>query len=123
MSREKTQRDILFEVCKQIATNKRTPGWIQGMLREAVEKAKNVPDDVFDGGLDKPIDSNEPFKVGDVAYCTHLDNVLYKFKITSETDTVDGVRLFNVQVIDGNGPHAGRAVYNMPETWLRHTKE
>ena len=54
MSVEKEQRDILFEACRHIATNKRTPEWIAGYLTQAVMKAKAVVNTDFPESLDAP---------------------------------------------------------------------
>ena len=43
--KEQIQRDILYEVCKAVATNKRTPDWIKAQIYQAVKKAQEVKEE------------------------------------------------------------------------------
>lgn len=116
--KEQIQRDILFELCKDIAMNKRTPDWIKKQIYQGVKKARDVKEE-FPSLEDKPIE-NRPLKVGDKAYSETLDNSPYMFEIVAEKDPVQGVRLFDVRIISGKGPRmVGSVVFNMPETWLQ----
>lgn len=121
MSKAEKQRDILFEACKKIATNKRTPDWISGALTQAVMAAKAVQDDIWDEGLNSIIEPKVqlPPAIGKLAHIDMLDNLPYKIKLLSESEEVEGVRLWHVQIVEGTGPHkVGAIVYNVPETWI-----
>jgi len=116
--KEQIQRDILYEVCKAVATNKRTPDWIKAQIYQAVKKAQEVKEE-FPELDNKESVEQRPIQVGDNAYSETLDGVGYTFKVLAEKEQIDGVRLFDVRVTGGKGPHrVGATVYNMPETWL-----
>jgi len=116
--KEQIQRDILYELCKSIAMNKRTPDWIRAQIYQEVKKAQEVKDD-FPSLQNTPVE-DRPIQVGDKAYSETLDNVPYTFQVVAEKETIQGVRLFDVRVIAGKGPHKiGSVVFNMPETWLQ----
>ena len=120
MSKEIKQRDILFNACKAIATNKRTPEWIQKYLIAEVTKAKNVNDvdDISTLELDTP--TKHEFKVDEIVSTTKIDKTEYKMKIKSEGSVIDGVKLWNCVIIDGKGPRGvGYEIPNVPETWLK----
>lgn len=122
MSREQKQRDILFDAIKRIATNKRTPEWISGALTQAVMAAKQVTDDVDLNSVsldEHVIHNNNPVAVGKLAQMDTLDNTHYVIKILTQSEEVEGITLWHVQIVQGKGPHAvGSIVYNVPETWI-----
>lgn len=116
--KEQIQRDILYEVCKAVATNKRTPDWIKAQIYQAVKKAQEVKEEFPELDNKEPVEQR-PIQVGDKAYSDTLDGVGYLFQVLAEKEEIDGVRLFDVKVIAGKGPHRiGATVFNMPETWL-----
>ena len=120
MSKEIKQRDILFNACKAIATNKRTPEWIQKYLIAEVTKAKNVDatDDISTLELDAP--KPHEFKVDEIVSTTKIDKTEYKMKIKSEGSVIDGVKLWNCVIVAGDGPRGiGYEIPNVPETWLK----
>lgn len=119
MSKEIKQRDILFNACKVIATNKRTPEWIQKYLITEVTKAKNVDEvDISDLELDAPV--KHEFKVDEIVSTTKIDKTEYKMKIKSEGSVIDGVKLWNCVIVAGDGPRGiGYEIPNVPETWLK----
>lgn len=117
--KEKIQRDILYELCKSIAMNKRTPDWIRAQIYQGVKKAQEVKDEFPSLEQKAPVE-DRPLKVGDKAYSETLDNLPYMFEVVAEKETIQGVRLLDVRVIAGKGPHkVGSVVFNMPETWLQ----
>lgn len=112
------QRDILFEACKQVATNKRCPDWIAGALKTAVLEARKIEQEDFpELGNDQPKIDNSAIKVGD--YVTaNLYGTECKYYVSIESNTVEGIRLFHLQFVEGE--NRGRNVsYNVPETMLR----
>ena len=120
MSKEKKQRDILFEACKSIATNNRTPEWIKRYIMSEVAKAKCVEDeDVIQSmTLDEP--TKHEWKVNDLAKTTNIDKTTYTIKLESESTIIDGVKLWNCEIVDGKGPREkGYKIPNVPETWLK----
>lgn len=110
------QRDVLFEACKQIATNKRCPDWIAGALKSAVLEARKLEQEDFPE-LSTEIKPTSPIQVGD--YVTaNLYGSECKYYVSIESDTVEGVRLFHLQYVEGN--NKGRNIsYNVPETMLK----
>lgn len=131
MSIEKEQRDILFEACRQIATNKRTPPWIQGYLTQAVIKAKSVAEnggafpESLDGGTKNEVKETpaaEPLAVGDDVSTKMFDKTTYLAKIVRDDGICDGVQLFSIGELRGNGPRgeiAGYVIPNVPAHWLK----
>jgi len=130
MSKEKEQRDILFEACRHIATNKRTPEWIAGYLTQAVMKAKAVVDSDFPESLDDPAPTHtqvkqvnrEPLKVGDVVTTKMFDKTEYQMTILADNGICDGVQLWKCGNIVGVGPRAeivGYEIPNVPDHWLK----
>lgn len=117
--KELKQRDILYEVCKEIAMNDRTPEWIKTKIYKAVQKAKDVKEDEFPS-LENNQSLSGELKVGSIVTSNVLDDLKYTFKIVAEKDIIDGVRLYDVVVVSGEGPHKiGSVVHNIPGTWLR----
>ncbi len=120
MSKEIKQRDILFNACKAIATNKRTPEWIQKYLIAEVTKAKNVDSDVDISNLELDAPKSHEFKVDEIVSTTKIDKTEYKMKIKSEGSVIDGVKLWNCIIVAGDGPRGvGYEIPNVPETWLK----
>lgn len=112
----KKQRDILFEACKQIATNKRCPDWIAGALKNAVLEARKIEAEDFPD-LSVPVKLSGPIQVGDYVMA-NLYGTECKYYVSIETEPVEGVRLFHLQFVEGE--NRGRNVsYNVPETMLR----
>lgn len=113
---EQKQRDILFEACKKIATHKNCPAWIETIIRNAVAEAKSIKEE-FEG-FDTPVTDLRPFEIGDVCK-SNRPNDKCKYKIISEHDPIEGIRLFTIQILEGdiNNP-VGLMVPNVPETFL-----
>lgn len=117
--KELKQRDILYEVCKEIAMNDRTPDWIKTKIYKSVQKAKEVKEDEFPS-LENNEWRDEELRVGSIVTSNVLDDLKYTFKIVAVKDVIDGVRLYDAVVVSGEGPHKiGSVVHNMPGTWLR----
>ena len=129
MSVEKEQRDILFEACRHIATNKRTPEWIAGYLTQAVMKAKAAVNTDFPESLDAPAEvkqqpqvKREPLKVGDVVETKMFDKTTYQMTILADDGVCDGVQLWKCGNIQGIGARAdieGYEIPNVPDHWLK----
>lgn len=104
------QRDILFEACKEVATNSKCPKWIEDILKTAVIKARNLKTEVQT--IAKPIE------IGDICISSKKDDPC-EYKILKEHDSINGVRLFTVQIMKGNiNNPEGLIVPNVPETLL-----
>lgn len=115
--KEKIQRDILYELCKSIAMNRRTPDWIRAQIYQGVKKAQDVHDEFPTLNAETPMDTS--IHVGSTVVSQTLDNTPYAFKVVAEKEEIEGIRLYDVQVISGHGPHKiGAIVYNVPGTWL-----
>ena len=116
--KEKTQRDILYELCKSIAMNKRTPEWIRTQIYQGVKKAQDVNDEF--PSLNAAENADASITVGCTAFSETLDATPYTFKVVAEKEEIEGIRLYDVQVVSGCGPHKiGSIVYNVPGTWLK----
>lgn len=113
------QRDILFEACKKIATDKRCPEWISNLLRDEVMKAKQLKEDFPSFDDDKPID-NTPLKEGDVVI-VNSNNTSCKAKLLNKAISPDpNVDLWDVQVVENNKTHViGTIFHNIPNTMIR----
>lgn len=120
MNKAEKQRDILFEACKEIATNKRTPEWISGILTQAVKTARQVKDDFWEEGIgDKKQETYKEPQVGLKGKIDMLDNTPYYVEILKEAEEVEGIKLFHIRILNGKGPHAiGSIVYNVPGNWI-----
>ncbi len=118
----KKQRDLLFNACRDVAINQRTPKWIIDVLQKAVIEAKKLNEIVKTDN--EPI-VNRPVQVGDEVWCHTLDNTTHRVLIERETDLIEGIRLFTIRVLKGaeNGRKSGSIVYNIPENWLSFNRE
>lgn len=129
MSLEKEQRDILFDACRSIATNKRTPEWISGYLTQAVMKCKQLAErQSFPESLDspnsenRPLASSEPLKVGDRVKTKMFDKTEYTMTIVKDDGILDDVQLWSCGEIEGHGKRAdipGYVIPNVPSHWLK----
>lgn len=113
------QRDILFEACKKVATDKKCPSWIADILRDSVIKAKNLKEE-FPSFSDPADDTqSSSLKLGDIVIISSNDTSCIA-KLIEEEDVIDNVRLFNVQVVEKTKNHnIGTIFHNVPETLMR----
>lgn len=118
MSFEAEQRDLLFEAIKKVATDRRTPGWILDVLSKAAMDAKNLARKIPDSLDDDKVSSTKSLEVGSLARnIDKSDKCVYK--ILDLSTEVQGIRLFNVQIVEGNTKNpAGMLIHNVPETKL-----
>lgn len=120
MSAFEQQRDILFEACKKIATDQKCPKWIADILRDAVIKAKNIKDEfpTFDTDQKTTL-SDQPLQIGDVVIVNN-NNTSCVAKLIEEEMSPGDIRIFNIQVVEGNNNHMiGQIFHNVPETMMR----
>ena len=110
MEVSKEQLNILLHAMKDVVQTKNCPDWVKAKLNKAVKEAKEfkvqeaseelmeyVPVEV--GGLCKSNVAGDP--------CT--------YKVLEESDTVQGVRLFHIQIVKGNKQNPpGTVVHNVP---------
>lgn len=109
------QRDILFDACKKVATNNKCPAWIAEILKKSVMEAKNLKEEFPD--FEPEID-NSPIEINDIVKI-EANNTSCKAKIIEETDTVQNIRMFHVQVIESNANHQkGQLFHNIPESFM-----
>jgi hypothetical protein len=114
------QRDILFDACKKIATDTKCPKWIADFLREEVMKAKQVKDDFPDlkDSQETP-QTGQPLEVNDIVVVTN-NGCSCVAKLVKEAIPVDDIRLFDIQIVEGDkNNQVGQIYYNIPETLMK----
>ena len=114
------QRDILFDACKKIATDTKCPKWIADFLREEVMKAKQVKDDFPDlKDCQETPQTDTPFEVNDIVVVTN-NGASCVAKLVKEAIPVDDIRLFDIQIVEGDkNNQIGQIYYNIPETLMK----
>lgn len=117
------QRDILFEACKKIATAPNCPKWIADILRTEVMRAKQIKEDFPELKETKEAQEvpqeGQQLEVGSVVVITNNGQSCVA-KLTKEAIPVDGVRLFDVQVVENTPNHSiGQTFFNIPETLMK----
>ena len=114
------QRDILFEACKKIATAPNCPKWISDILRSEVMRAKQIKEEFPDlkEGQEVP-QEGLPLEVGSVVVINNNGQSCVA-KLVKEAIPVDGIRLFDVQVVENSKNHTiGQTFFNIPETLMK----
>lgn len=114
------QRDILFEACKKIATAQNCPKWIADILRTEVMRAKQIKEDFPELKEAQEVpQEGQQLEVGSVVVITNNGQSCVA-KLTKEAIPVDGVRLFDVQVVENTPNHSiGQTFFNIPETLMK----
>ena len=117
------QRDILFEACKKIATAPNCPKWIADILRTEVMRAKQIKEDFPELKETKEAQEvpqeGQQLEVGSVVVITNNGQSCVA-KLVKEAIPVDGVRLFDVQVVENTPNHSiGQTFFNIPETLMK----
>jgi hypothetical protein len=114
------QRDILFEACKKIATAPNCPKWIADILRTEVMRAKQIKEDFPELKEAQEVpQEGQQLEVGSVVVITNNGQSCVA-KLTKEAIPVDGVRLFDVQVVENTPNHSiGQTFFNIPETLMK----
>lgn len=112
----KEQLNILLHAMKSVVQTKGCPDWVAYKLNAAVKEAKEykVPEEeqverkYTDLHIGMKCKSTTP---GDT--CT--------YEIVSETDPLQGVRMFNIRIIATRGKDPlGYIIPNVPETMIDH---
>lgn len=113
------QRDILFEACKKVATAPNCPKWIADILRTEVMRAKQIKEDFPSLSTDQETPQEDvPLEVGSVVVINNNGQSCVA-KLAKEAIPVNGIRLFDVQVIQNSKNHTiGQTFFNIPETYM-----
>jgi len=113
------QRDILFEACKKVATAPNCPKWIADILRTEVMRAKQIKEDFPSLSTDQETHQEDvPLEIGNVVVINNNGQSCVA-KLVKEAIPVDGIRLFDVQVIQNSKNHTiGQTFFNIPETYM-----
>jgi hypothetical protein len=113
------QRDILFEACKKVATAPNCPKWIADILRTEVMRAKQVKEEFPSLSTDQETPQEDvPLEVGNVVVINNNGQSCVA-KLVKEAIPVDGIRLFDVQVVEMSKNHTiGQTFFNIPETYM-----
>lgn len=113
------QRDILFEACKKVATAPNCPKWIADILRTEVMRAKQIKEEFPSLSTDQETPQEDvPLEVGSVVVINNNGQSCVA-KLVKEAIPVDGIRLFDVQVVEMSKNHTiGQTFFNIPETYM-----
>ena len=113
------QRDILFEACKKVATAPNCPKWIADILRTEVMRAKQIKEEFPLLSTDQETPKEDvPLEVGNVVVINNNGQSCVA-KLVKEAIPVDGIRLFDVQVVEMSKNHTiGQTFFNIPETYM-----
>ena len=113
------QRDILFEACKKVATAPNCPKWIADLLRTEVMRAKQIKEDFPSLNTCQETSKEDvPLEVGNVVVINNNGQSCVA-KLVKEAIPVNGIRLFDVQVIQNSTNHTiGQTFFNIPETYM-----
>lgn len=107
------QRDILFNACKSIATNKKCPDWISKVLTTAAMNAKQLQKDVK---TKNDVKLSNELKL-DAIVKSNIKNDDCVYKIINIGPEIQGVQLYDVIIIKGNATNPeGSIVHNVPST-------
>jgi len=110
------QRDLLFESCKKVATDKKCPDWIAKILSSAAMNAKkmqeNVTETTSEFTLSKELGLNAIVKSNKKS-----DSCIYK--IVRVGDIIQDIQLYDVVIIKGNTQNPeGTVIHNVPASML-----
>ena len=109
------QRDLLFDACKSVATNKKCPDWISKILSTAAISAKKLQETSTietDIVLSKEIGLNAYVKS-----TIKDDHCIYQIKNVGPV--VQDVQLYDVVIVKGNANNPeGSVIHNVPRTSL-----
>lgn len=111
------QRDILFESCKKVATDKKCPDWIAKILSSAVINIRKLQES-------EKIESSNPLALSkelalDAIVKSYISGDTCIYKIIRVGDVIQDVQLFDVQIVKGNSKNPDNLViHNVPSTML-----
>lgn len=112
------QRDILFNACKNIATDKKCPDWISKILTTAAMNAKKLQNVEHVAQQDSAYALSDRLEVGAIVK-SNVKNDTCIYKIIKEGLVVQDVQLYDVQILKGDKKNPeGHIVYNVPATML-----
>ena len=111
------QRDILFESCKKVATDKKCPDWIAKILGSAVVTARKFQET-------EKVESSNPLALSkeltlDAIVKSNISGDTCIYKIIRVGDVIQDVQLYDVQIVKGNSKNPDNLViHNVPSTML-----
>ena len=111
------QRDILFESCKKVATDKKCPDWIAKILGSAVTTARKLQET-------EKVESTNPLALSkelalDAIVKSNISGDTCIYKIIRVGDVIQDVQLYDVQIVKGNSKNPDNLViHNVPSTML-----
>lgn len=108
------QRDILFNSCKSVATDKKCPDWISKILSQAAMNAKKLQEGFVpnDTEISKTLELNAIVK-------SNKPNDTCLYKIINVGIIIQDVQLFDVVIVKGNSKNPeGCVIHNVPATML-----
>lgn len=111
MEVRKEQLNILLHAMKDVVQTKNCPDWVAAKLNKAVKEAKE-----FKVQEEPTADLMEyiPVEVGGLCQ-SNVANDPCTYKVLEESDTVQGVRLFHIQIMKGNKQNPpGTIIHNVP---------
>lgn len=111
------QRDMLFEACKSVATNKKCPDWISKILSQAAMNAKKIQKEL-DADSSTEVQISKTLELNAIVRNKQKnDTCLYK--IINVGPVIQDVQLFDVVIVKGNKTNPeGSVIHNVPETML-----
>lgn len=118
------QLNILMETIRDIVKVKSCPDWVSRRLSAAVKKAKDLQtvQNTDTAPEYEIVNEYRPFTIDEYAI-SNIKGDTCLYKITEQSDPINGVNLYTVRIEKGNDKNpTGYTVYNVPETMLQHIK-
>jgi len=119
------QRDMLFDACKKIATNKNCPVWIKTILTSTVINAKNLTSNKESEEIVPIVETvnNIEFKLDDLVKSNITkDDCVYKIEKIGYK--IENVQLYDISIVHGNSNNpVGTIIHNVPKTMLVRFKQ
>lgn len=124
ISVERQQLRMIVEAIKKIVTNPRTPNWVKNPLEAAVREAKSLkpstPQAEEKTAPEEPQIEPVELCVGRLCRNSVLSDDKCMYKIVREGLVIDGVHLYDVEVVKGDKrTPQGIIQHNVPATLLR----
>lgn len=111
MEVRKEQLNILLHAMKDIVQTKNCPDWVAAKLNKAVKEAKEYK---VEEPEQEELIEYVPIEVGSLCTSSVAGDPC-TYKVLEESDTVQGVRLFHIQIMKGNKQNPpGTIIHNVP---------
>lgn len=112
------QRDLLFESCKKVATNKKCPDWIAKILSSAVMQAKKIQDTEIESSESNQFTLSKELAL-DALVKSNKKSDTCIYKIIRVGDIIQDIQLYDVVIVRGNKQNPeGSIIHNVPATML-----